>query len=190
MRILTWLFRVGFVIAVCTFLFLTIGQTAKADGFIVPVPPPHVETVPDLAVKYHRVKVTIEDQVAKTSIDQVFLNDSPYELEGTYIFPLPDEAAISDFAMFVDGQRLSGRILDREEARRIYESIVRRRRDPALLEYIGRNAFQASIYPIPAHGEKRVQLAYSQVLRAERGLIYYVYPLTVSYTHLTLPTKA
>ncbi|MGB9881002.1 MAG: VIT domain-containing protein, partial [Anaerolineae bacterium] len=164
--------------AVCAFLLLSLitGITARADGFIIPIPPPHINVVPDLTVKYHHVQVTIKDQVAYTAIDQVFLNDSPYELEGTYIFPLPEDAAISDFAMFVDGQRLSGKILDKEEARRTYESIVRRRRDPALLEYIGRNAFQASIYPIPAHGEKRVQLSYSQVLLADRGLVRYVYP--------------
>jgi len=161
----------------CLPLFLGVNQVASADGFIIPEPPPHVETVPDLAVKYHRVRVTIEDQVALTDIDQVFVNDSPYELEGTYIFPLPEEAAISDFAMFVDGERLSGKMMDKDEARRIYESIVRHRRDPALLEYVGRNAFQASIYPIPAWSEKRVQLGYSQVLQAERGLVHYVYPL-------------
>jgi Ca-activated chloride channel family protein len=134
--------------------------------------------VPDLVVRYHRVEVSIEGQVAQTHIDQVFLNDSPYELEGTYIFPLPEGAAISDFAMFVDGKRLSGKMLDKDEARRIYEGIVQRRRDPAILEYVGRNAFRASIYPIPAHAEKRVQIAYSQVLMAERNLVHYVYPLS------------
>nr|MBC7244003.1 VWA domain-containing protein [Chloroflexota bacterium] len=169
--------RFWFTTCAALLLFLTAHTTIRADGFIIPIPPPRVEIVPDLAVKYHHVRVTIADQVAQTEIDQVFLNDSPYDLEGTYIFPLPEEAAISDFAMFVDGQRLAGKILDKEEARRTYESIVRRRRDPALLEYVGRNAFQASVYPIPAHGEKRVQLAYSQILPADRGLIHYVYPL-------------
>jgi Ca-activated chloride channel family protein len=162
---------------ITVFLFFARQATIRADGFIIPVPPPLVRVVPNLAVKYHRVEVTITDQVAQTKIDQVFINDSPYELEGTYIFPLPEEATISDFAMFVDGERLSGEMLDKDEARRIYESIVNQRRDPALLEYIGRNAFRASVYPIPAHGEKRIQLAYSQVLPADRGLVHYVYPL-------------
>ena len=158
--------------------FLPSALAAHADGFIIPVPPPHpIEPVPDLAVKYHRVRVTIEDQVAQTEIDQVFFNASPYELEGTYIFPLPEEAAISDFSMFVDEQRLSGKTLSKDEARRIYEEIVGRRRDPALLEYVGRNAFQASIYPIAAHGEKRVQISYAQILRSEVGLVHYSYPL-------------
>ncbi len=160
-------------------LVLATVQTVQADGFIIPEPPPHVvKPVPGLAVKYHRVQVTIEDQVARTHIDQIFVNDSDYELEGTYIFPLPEDAAISDFAMFVDGERLSGKVLDKHEARRIYEDIVRRDRDPALLEYVGRDAFQARIYPIPAYGEKRVQLTYSQVLLAEQGLVHYVYPLS------------
>jgi Ca-activated chloride channel family protein len=136
-----------------------------------------IEIVPNLAVKYHRVQVHIEDQVAQTEIDQVFVNESPYDLEGTYIFPLPEEASISDFGMYVDQKRLSGKILGKDEARRVYESIVNRRRDPALLEYVGRNAFQASIYPIQAHGEKRVQLSYSQILPAVAGLVHYVYPL-------------
>ncbi len=160
-------------------LYLAVAQTVHADGFIIPEPPPHVvRPVPDLAVKYHHVQVTVEDQVARTHIDQVFVNDSPFELEGTYVFPLPEDSAISDFAMFVDGERLSGKVLDRDEARRIYEDIVRGRRDPALLEYVGRNAFQARIYPIPSHGEKRVQLTYSEVLLAEQGLVHYVYPLS------------
>jgi Ca-activated chloride channel family protein len=167
-----WLLACAFVLS-----FLAVQVTARADGFIIPIPPPPVRVVPDLAVKYHRVEVTIQDQVAHTQIDQVFLNDSPYELEGTYIFPLPEDAAITDFAMFVDGERVSGEILDKDKARRIYEDIVNRRRDPALLEYIGRNAFQARIYPIAAHGEKRIQLAYSQVLPATGGLVHYVYPL-------------
>jgi len=171
------LVRLALVACAWVLLFVGLQTTARADGFIIPVPPPPVRVVPDLAVKYHRVEVTIKGQVAQTRIDQVFLNDSPYELEGTYIFPLPEEAAISDFAMFVDGERLSGEMLDKDEARRIYESIVNQRRDPALLEYIGRNAFQARVYPIPAHGEKRIQLAYSQILPADRGLVHYVYPL-------------
>ncbi len=160
-------------------LFLTTPGVASADGIIIPHPPPHLPPVilPYLAVKYHRVQVTINNQVAVTRVDQVFVNDTDRDLEGTYIFPLPEEAAISDFAMYVDGQRLEGKILDKNQARQIYEQIVRGRRDPALLEYVGRNAFRASIFPIPARGEKRVQLEYSQVLPADRGLVRYLYPL-------------
>jgi Ca-activated chloride channel family protein len=160
-------------------LLLIPSVPAQADGIIIPDPPPDVPIVdvPYLTIKYHRVTVTIEDQVATTHVDQVFVNEARFEVEGTYIFPLPEEAAISEFSMWVDGEKLEGQVLERDEARRIYEDIVRRRRDPALLEYVGRDAFQASIYPIPAGGERRIELEYSQVLEMDNGLVEYVYPL-------------
>ncbi len=71
-------------------------------------------------------------------------------MEGTYVFPLPEDAAVSSFDMWVDGKKFEGKLLGRDEARRIYEDIVRQQKDPALLEYIGRGAFQARIFPIPA----------------------------------------
>jgi Ca-activated chloride channel family protein len=169
--------RLWVLVTMLLLLLVARDATVRADGFIIPVPPPRVPEVPDLAVRYHHVQVTITNGVARTEIDQVFVNESSYELEGTYIFPLPEEASVTDFAMFVDGERLSGKMLSRDEARATYEGIVNRRRDPALLEYVGRNAFQASVYPIPARGEKRIQLGYSQVLLAERGLVHYSYPL-------------
>jgi Ca-activated chloride channel family protein len=178
--------RTPFAVAVVIVLLLATVGPVCADGIIIPEPPrpcpgcpppPPITEIPNLAIKYHRVKVTIEDQVATTHVDQVFVNESPWELEGTYIFPLPEEAAISEFAMYVDGQRVEARVLEKDEARQIYEDIVRQRRDPALLEYVGRNAFQARVYPIPAHGEKRVELEYSEVLSMDQGLVKYLYPL-------------
>lgn len=130
-----------------------------------------------LSVKNHNVTVNIDNQVARIHVDETFTNPSDFQLEGTYIFPLPDDAAINDFAMWVDGKKLEGQVLDRAQARQIYEDIVRRRKDPALLEYIGRNAFQAHIFPIPPHGDKRVEIDYSQVLANTNGLVKFVYPL-------------
>lgn len=160
-------------------LLIVPSVPAQADGIIIPEPPPDIPIVdvPYLTIKYHRVTVTIEDQVATTHVDQVFVNEGRHEVEGTYIFPLPEEAAIGEFAMWVDGEKLEGQVLERDEARRIYEDIVRRRRDPALLEYVGRDAFQASVYPIPPGGERRIELEYSQVLPVDNGLVEYVYPL-------------
>jgi Ca-activated chloride channel family protein len=156
------------------------APSASADGIIIPRPPPDRplpwREIP-LTVKYHRVEVTIQDQVATTRVDQVFVNDAAYVIEGTYIFPLPEDAAITSFDMWVDGQKLEGRVLNREQARAIYEEIVRRERDPALLEYVGRGAFRASIFPIPPRAERRVQLTYSQALPVEAGMAHYRYPL-------------
>ena len=169
--------------ATLVLLTLSIVPSAPvlADGIVIPDPPPHVPIVdvPYLTIKYHRVTVTIEDQVATTHVDQVFVNEGRYEVEGTYIFPVPnaERATISEFAMWVDGEKLEGQVLERDEARRIYEDIVRQRRDPALLEYAGRDAFQARVYPIPPGGERRIELEYSEVLDMDNGLVEYVYPL-------------
>ncbi|MDP2948377.1 MAG: VIT domain-containing protein, partial [Chloroflexota bacterium] len=169
------------VLGTMSFLLVLFAQSAWADGIVIPEPieptPPDRVVYPFLPIKYHRVEVEIDDQVAQVKVDQAFLNESDRPLEATYIFPLPEDAAISDFALYVEGERLEGRILDKEKARAIYEEIVRHRRDPALLEYVGRNTFQAQVFPIPPHGERRIQIAYTQVLAQEGGLVHLVYPL-------------
>lgn len=159
------------------FLLLALSSLQLyADGFIIPRPR-RGELIPPLSVKYHRVQVDILDQVAKTTIDQVFINHHSRDIEGEYIFPLPKDASISEFSMYIGDKKIEGEILDRDQARRIYEDIVRRMKDPALLEYIGRNMFRARVYPIPARGEKRIKLAYTEVLKSEARLVRYLYPL-------------
>ncbi len=175
-----------------TVLLGLIGATAQAqaDGIVIPhepcpedadCPPPCFDRrcfVPYLPIKYHRVEVDIRDQVAEVRVDQAFENPGDTALEATYVFPLPEDAAISDFTMLVDGEQLEGRLLDRDEARRIYEEIVSAQRDPALLEYVDRGVFQASVFPIPPHGERRIQISYTQVIEREHGLLRFHYPLS------------
>ena len=153
---------------------------ACADGIIIIDPPFGVDVRLDqaLAIKYHHVDVNIKDQVATTRVDQVFINDNTWDAEGTYIFPLPEGAAVSDFVMWVDGKPVRGEILEADQARAIYNDIVQRMKDPALLEYAGRKALKASIFPIPPGGERRIELEYSQVLPVDKGLVHYVYPLS------------
>lgn len=158
-------------------LSLFINGLAHADGFIIIPRPPQERTFIPLSIKYHHVEVEINNQVTTTKVDQVFLNENNQDLEGVYIFPLPKDASISNFVMYVDGKAVKGEILDKDKARNIYDDIVRKMRDPALLEYIDRGAFRMSIYPIPARGEKRIQLEYSEVLKYDMGLCRYSYPL-------------
>lgn len=157
-------------------LCITCVSPLSADGFIIPRPQPG-EKIPPLTVKYHRVNVIINGQTAETSIDQVFINNHHRDIEGIFIFPLPENAAISRFSMFVGEEEIKGEILDKDRARKIYEDIVRRMKDPALLEYAGRDMFRARIYPIPARGEKRVKLTYNEVLTSENRVVRYIYPL-------------
>lgn len=110
------------------------------------------------------VDVHVEDRVARVAIDQTFFNAQDWQLEGVYRFPLPPGAAISRLAMYVAGQRMEAAIVDRQRGRQIYESIVYRRRDPALLEWMAGNEFKVRIFPLPARQEKRIVLSYTQTL--------------------------
>ncbi len=149
--------------------------------------PPPQRNAP-LVVKRHAVEVSITDGVAVTSVDQLFFNPHNRIVEGTYIFPLEDDVALSKFSMFVNGQEVEGKLLGVEEARRIYESIVARMRDPALLEYVGSRMFRARIFPINPKAEVRVRLSYTQMLKAEDGLVRYRYPLNTE-KHLGSPIE-
>ena len=169
-----------FSLMACMVVGLNLCGAARADGLIVvvhPTPPPHHYPFAPLAVKYHHVTVRITDQVAVTEVDQVFFNPTPMRLEGTYLFPIPKGAQIDRFAMDIDGKMTDAELLDAAKARQIYEDIVRRMRDPALMEYAGQGLFKVRIFPIEPHSEKRIRLNYTQVLRQENSLLKYVYPL-------------
>ena len=146
---------------------------AFADGVIIPDHPEHGW----LTIVYHHVRVGIRDGVVTTRVDQLFRNDTGRDIEGRYIFPLPPGAVVSDFLMWVDGEALEGRVLPADEARAIYEDYVRRAIDPGLLEYIGRDTLAARIYPIPAKGERRIEIEYTELLQADQGVYRYRYPL-------------
>ncbi len=142
---------------------------------------PGVFTNPEwLKISHHRVDVSIVNQIATTSIDMEFVNEGNGLAEGTFLFPLPGEASVDQLTMFINGLAIDARILPADEARNIYNEIVRQYRDPALLEYVGSSAIQASVFPIPPGETRRVEIRYSQVLEVENGLLHYVYPLKVT----------
>ncbi|QQS42099.1 MAG: VWA domain-containing protein [Acidobacteriota bacterium] len=159
-----------------------------AQGIIIPRPcdiqrrcprpvPPGIALPVNLPVKSVNIDTRIEGQVATTKVVQVFENRTGFTLEGIYFFPIPGNASVQGFAIWENGKRLTGEVRSKEEARRIYDQIVRSMMDPGLLEYAGEDLFQASIFPIPADSEKKLELTYSQVLGADSGTVSYVYPL-------------
>ncbi|MCA9923824.1 MAG: hypothetical protein KC421_15710, partial [Anaerolineales bacterium] len=174
-----------------TLLALFSWTQAAVYAQIAPPEPPIVLPPPDVTIAYQRVNVTIDDQVATTHIEQLFVNENDWMLEGTYLFPLPPEAAVSQLTMWVDGTPIEAKILEKDEARAIYDEIVRQLRDPALLEYVGSSAIQANVFPIPPHSERKIEITYTQVLPADGGLFHYVYPQSGKlYTNLPLQTQS
>lgn len=169
----------GLIVLVTLVMLLGTVLPALADGIILPPPPPPGPfTDPAwLTIRYHHVDVTIDNQVATTRIDQVFVNEGTSVAEGTYLFPVPQGATVSEFTMWVDGEPIQPQILEADKARQIYNDIVRQLRDPALLEYVGTNAIQANVFPIPPGDERRIEIEYQEVLDVDNGLVHYVYPL-------------
>ena len=142
-----------------------------------PWPPPRPHPFAPLEVSYVKVHTRITDQAAVTSVDQEFYNPNPSRLEGTFIFPIPKGAHINKFTMDIDGKQVEAELLPADKARRIYEDIVRRLKDPALLEYGGRDIFKVRIFPIEPNSRKRITLSYTELLKADNGLVSYVLPL-------------
>ncbi|HUO09042.1 MAG TPA: VIT domain-containing protein [Phycisphaerae bacterium] len=173
--------RVGFLLLGILASILFLSRVVRADGLIVVKDPPqivrgHFSFAP-LEVTYHKVSCEIHDQVATTSVDQEFYNPNGARLEGDYIFPIPTDARVDKFAMDIDGKMVEAELLSAEKARGIYEDIVRKMKDPALLEYAGRAMFRAHIFPIEANGRKRITLKYTELLKQENGLLDYHYTL-------------
>ncbi|MDM8515162.1 VIT domain-containing protein [Desulfobacterales bacterium HSG16] len=184
-------------------LFAAFCSIAVADGMIivkhhpqirpypVPRPPPINRPFPfaPLAIVYHKVDIKIKGQVAVTQVDQVFHNSNLTQMEGTYLFPIPRNAQIDEFSMDINGRQVTAELLDADKARRIYEDIVRRMEDPALLEYAGQGAFKVRIFPIEPNSDKRIKLRYTEVMKSDTGLIEYVYPLnTEKFSSLPIRT--
>ncbi|MEQ8167327.1 MAG: VIT and VWA domain-containing protein, partial [Candidatus Eremiobacterota bacterium] len=140
-----------------------------------------VERVPagdrSFVIEYERVDIKIKDQAARVTIEEKLKNNSSSDMEATLIFPMPADASISNFSMLINGKKVEGKIMDKDEAASIYESIVRQLKDPGLLENIGSGMFRARIYPIPARGETKISITYSQVLSSDLGLCKFKLPL-------------
>jgi Ca-activated chloride channel family protein len=127
-------------------------------------------------VKAVSLDARVRDQVAEVRVAQTFHNPGSTQLEAEYLFPIPEDAAIQDLVLLADGKELPGKLLSKEEARSIYEGIVRSKKDPALLEYMGRGLYRTSVFPIPPGADRQVTLRYTQLLKREGNAVELSYP--------------
>ncbi|HMF14093.1 MAG TPA: VIT domain-containing protein, partial [Gemmataceae bacterium] len=140
-------------------VLLVATRGASANGLLIP----EDKQLPPLAMLHHSVKITLEDQVAITHVEQTFRNHTDRQLEATYVFPVPKGASVTKFTMWVNGKEVHGELLPADKAREVYTSIVRRTQDPGLLEYIGNNMLRMRVFPVPAKGDQKVAFSYESV---------------------------
>ncbi|NLS95109.1 MAG: VWA domain-containing protein [Planctomycetaceae bacterium] len=150
-----------------------------------PHPMPHPRPEPPATYKIGELEVDarLVDQVAQVQVSQSFVNTGSSQLEVSFVFPLPYDGAVDSLTLLVDGKEFPAKLLPADEARRLYEDIVRKNKDPALLEWMGTGLFKTSVFPVPAGAKRTVTLTYSQLLRMQDGLTDFLFPLsTAKYT--------
>ncbi|MCS7263348.1 MAG: VWA domain-containing protein [Armatimonadetes bacterium] len=155
-----------------------------ACGIIVPppddrLPIPRPSPVPGFSIRFRHMEANITDGVVQVTARQAFVNEAPYQREGIYLFPAPENAAVNRLALVIDGKTYEAELLSRDEAVRTYERIVGARRDPALLEFVNRQTFRLRVFPFPPYSEREVVVRYDQLLRRQGNTYRFVYPMRV-----------
>src|SRR5207237_8235147 len=110
------------------------------------------------------VQVTLTGRAAQVTVEASFHKSGPVLDEGTYLYPLAGEAVFSDFSLWQGDRELKGEPMDANQARAIYEDIVRRKRDPALIELAGHGLLRARVFPIAPGETRKITLRYTQML--------------------------
>jgi len=167
-----------------TLLFIFLMKISYAGGFLIIDPNnknnsriPHRVNPYIIQHKSLNVSVYIKDQYAKTTVKQVFYNPTNVNLEAWFIFPVPKGVVIKNFSMEINGKKMQAELLDAAKARKIYEDIVRKLKDPALLEYSGQKLFKVRIFPVEARKEKKIEISYTQILEKDNNTEEYLFPL-------------
>ena len=128
---------------------------------------------------WSRVTIAVEGRIARVQVEEGFRNGGTNVEEGGYLYPLPAEASFTDFSLWLNGEELRGETMDAGKARDIYESIVRRRKDPALLTLAGHGLVRAQVFPIQPGETRRIALRYTHLLPRHGDALRLRYPLGV-----------
>ena len=149
------------VLGLAVLLVSTLSCSLLAQGWIDPIRP-----IPNGRIERIRstVQVNIAGRVARVTVEEWFRNAGPAIDEGMYHFPLPGEAVFSSYSLWQGDQELRGEAMDAGQARAIYESIVRQKRDPALIELAGQGLIRARVFPINPGETRKITLKYTQLL--------------------------
>lgn len=134
-----------------------------------------IETDEGKAIRLTHLKVDVEviSDIAITTYDMTFYNPNNRVLEGEFKFPLGQNQSVNRFALDINGALREAVVVEQEKARVAFESTIRRKIDPALLEVTEGNNYKARIYPLPARGERRIVLATKQILDNAKNEYYY-----------------
>lgn len=129
------------------------------------------------------VEIRIIDQAATTSFSIKLHNPGRVQAEAEMLLPVPLDAVIGKFDFDGVGAEPSAALLPVAEARRIYDDIVRRYKDPALMEFAGLNLVRTSVFPVPPLGDQTIRFSYEHVLAANGNRVDYELPRTEALSY-------
>ncbi|MBC7861843.1 MAG: DUF2135 domain-containing protein [Bacteroidia bacterium] len=153
--------------------FVLPKSTAKFPTILIKNKEGDTASVP---MRMSRVKmdVKVTGNISTTTLDITYCNDLDRILDGQFCFPLGEGQSISYFALDMDGKLREASVVEKAKGRQTYESVIRRKIDPALLEWTAGNNFRARVYPIPAKGCKRVIVGFEQeLIPTGKSYVYY-----------------
>lgn len=133
-----------------------------------------------VALKKLDIAVQLVGNIATTTMTMTFYNSSNRVLEGELTFPMPEGVTISRYALDINGKMREAVPVEKAKATEVFESIVRRRVDPGLLEKVEGNNFRTKIYPIPANGTRTITLGYEEELKLGKNSTFR-YHLPLAY---------
>jgi len=133
--------------------------------------------LPALEIRDHMVDVVIEDGYAITTVEQVFVNPHDIDLEAQYSFPVPAHGTVVELTVWIDGQPVTGEVLEQEQARQLYEEEKAAGRDAGITEKNSYRTFETRVSPVRAGQDTRLRLVYLQPAEVDTGIGRYVYPL-------------
>jgi len=172
------------VVAVGLVAGVASAQVHHAYNYVVPQSRAYALAVPAspqrVQVTEVQVGVVILEQVATTTMDVSLYNPSHSRLEAQLLVPVPDGAMLKGFDFMGTAKEPTAKLLPKGEAKRTYHAIVARVRDPALLEFIGMNLIQSSVFPVEARGRQKVRITYEHLLSADGNRVDYVLPRSES----------
>ncbi|MBX5240201.1 marine proteobacterial sortase target protein [Rhizobium sp. NLR22b] len=126
------------------------------------------------------VAIAVSGPIARVKVTQRFQNPSQGWVEGTYVFPLPDNSAVDALKMQIGERFIEGQIKPRQEAREIYEQAKAEGKKTALLEQQRPNIFTNQVANIGPGEEIVVQIEYQQTVHQSGGEFSLRFPMVVA----------
>ena len=136
-----------------------------------------------LEQKSQNVNIDIQNLRAITTVEQTFYNPNNRKMEGEFFFPVPKGAVLQKFLVWINGSEVEPELVDANKARKMYQDVVSKYMDPALLEYSTQDLYKIKIFPIDSNAKQIFKITYIEVLKKEGKLVEYNYPVNISKRH-------